>query len=120
MRSPGANERVRWAASMLGRRGIDLASAASRRAARDFVNDIGKRMLSESADYSRVLESPNAAADPLAWMRVTEAGFRELALRCAAIGPPVAAVLEGGYNLETLPSLVAAAQEGFSVRSAGG
>jgi hypothetical protein len=68
MRAPGANERVRWAASMLGRRGIDLASAASRRAARDFVNDIGKRMLSESADFSRVLESPNAAADPLAWM----------------------------------------------------
>ncbi len=68
MRSPGANDRVRWAASTLGRRGIDLASAAGGRAAREFVNDIGKRMLSESADFSRVLESPNAAADPLAWM----------------------------------------------------
>ena len=68
MRSPGANDRVRWAASILGRRGIDLASAAGRRAARDFVNDVGKRMLSESADFSRVLESPNAAADPAAWM----------------------------------------------------
>ena len=46
-------------------------------------------------------------------MEVTEAGFRELAERCAALGPRVAAVLEGGYNLATLPRLVAAAQRGF-------
>ena len=59
-------------------------------------------------------------ADPLGWMRVTEAGFRELARRCVALGSHVAAVLEGGYNLQTLPGLVGAALEGFSVRSAGG
>ena len=53
--------------------------------------------------------------DRLADMRVTEAGFRELARRSAASGPRVAAVLEGGYNLETLPTLVGAALEGFSV-----
>jgi acetoin utilization deacetylase AcuC-like enzyme len=53
--------------------------------------------------------------DPLAGMLVTEAGFRELARRSAALGPRVAAVLEGGYNLETLPRLVEAALEGFSV-----
>jgi acetoin utilization deacetylase AcuC-like enzyme len=52
--------------------------------------------------------------DPLAGMLVTEAGFRELARRSAALGPKVAAVLEGGYNLETLPRLVRAAHEGFS------
>ncbi|MCS7008125.1 MAG: histone deacetylase [Gaiellaceae bacterium] len=52
--------------------------------------------------------------DPLAGMRVTRDGFRELARRCAALGPRVAAVLEGGYNLETLPSLVEAALEGFA------
>jgi acetoin utilization deacetylase AcuC-like enzyme len=51
--------------------------------------------------------------DPLAWMRVTEDGFRELARRSARLGPRVAAELEGGYNLSTLPSLVAAALEGF-------
>jgi acetoin utilization deacetylase AcuC-like enzyme len=45
---------------------------------------------------------------------VTEDGFRELARRCAAFAPRVAAVLEGGYNLGTLPRLVAAAVEGFS------
>jgi len=52
--------------------------------------------------------------DPLAQMEVTEEGFRELAARCASLGPRVAAVLEGGYNLETLPGLVAAAQDGFT------
>jgi acetoin utilization deacetylase AcuC-like enzyme len=46
-------------------------------------------------------------------MHVSENGFRELAHKCAALAPRVAAVLEGGYNLETLPPLVAAALEGF-------
>ena len=41
--------------------------------------------------------------DPLADMDVTADGFRELAARCAQLAPRVAAVLEGGYNLETLP-----------------
>jgi acetoin utilization deacetylase AcuC-like enzyme len=52
--------------------------------------------------------------DPLAGMRVTAAGFRDLATRCGALAPRVAAVLEGGYNLETLPGLVEAALEGFT------
>ncbi len=52
--------------------------------------------------------------DPLAEMRVTANGFRELARRCSALGPRVAAVLEGGYNLVTLPRLVDAALAGFS------
>jgi acetoin utilization deacetylase AcuC-like enzyme len=51
--------------------------------------------------------------DPLAGMRVTAEGFRELAKRTAALAPRLAAVLEGGYNLETLPGLVGAALEGF-------
>ncbi len=54
------------------------------------------------------------AADPLAQMEVTADGFRELASRCAALTPRVAAVLEGGYNLATLPSLVSAALGGFA------
>ena len=53
-------------------------------------------------------------ADPLAEMEVSEAGFREMAQRCATLGPRVAAVLEGGYNLETLPQLVGAAHAGFT------
>jgi acetoin utilization deacetylase AcuC-like enzyme len=52
--------------------------------------------------------------DPLAGMLVTEAGFRELARRSAALAPRTAAVLEGGYNLETLPRLVDAALQGFA------
>ncbi len=53
-------------------------------------------------------------ADPLGDMRVTEDGFRELARRCAALSDRVAAVLEGGYELETLPGLVDAALDGFT------
>jgi acetoin utilization deacetylase AcuC-like enzyme len=52
--------------------------------------------------------------DPLADMRVSADGFRELARRSAGLAPRVAAVLEGGYNLDTLPELVEAALEGFT------
>jgi len=52
--------------------------------------------------------------DPLAGMELTTDGFRELARRSSAVGPRTAAVLEGGYNLHTLPTLVEAALEGFS------
>jgi acetoin utilization deacetylase AcuC-like enzyme len=44
---------------------------------------------------------------------VTDDGFRELAHRCAALAPRCGAVLEGGYNLDTLPRLVRAALAGF-------
>jgi acetoin utilization deacetylase AcuC-like enzyme len=54
--------------------------------------------------------------DPLAGMRVSEDGFREMAKRCRAHAPRLAAVLEGGYELETLPGLVDAALEGFTSR----
>jgi len=37
-----------------------------------------------------------------------------MAARCTQLAPLVAAVLEGGYNLETLPGLVDAALEGFN------
>jgi acetoin utilization deacetylase AcuC-like enzyme len=47
-------------------------------------------------------------------MEVSADGFRELARRSEALAPRVAAVLEGGYNLRTLPDLVEAALEGFS------
>jgi len=51
--------------------------------------------------------------DPIAGMAVTGDGFRDLAARCTALAPRVAAVLEGGYNLHTLPGLVEAALDGF-------
>jgi len=52
-------------------------------------------------------------ADPISDTTVSEGGFHELARRCAALAPRVAAVLEGGYNLATLPGLVEAAVAGF-------
>jgi acetoin utilization deacetylase AcuC-like enzyme len=51
--------------------------------------------------------------DPIAQMLVTESGFRELARRSADLAPRTAAVLEGGYNVDTLPALVRAALDGF-------
>ena len=52
-------------------------------------------------------------ADPLGQMMLTGDDFRELARRSAALGPRTAAVLEGGYNLQTLPGLVENALQGF-------
>ena len=54
------------------------------------------------------------ADDPMAFMNVTADGFREMARRCRAAAPRLAAVLEGGYNLDTLPTLVDAALDGFT------
>jgi acetoin utilization deacetylase AcuC-like enzyme len=54
------------------------------------------------------------ATDPLSDMCVTADGFRELARRCRALSNRVAAVLEGGYDIETLPDLVDAALDGFT------
>jgi acetoin utilization deacetylase AcuC-like enzyme len=51
--------------------------------------------------------------DPLADMELTAGGFTELARRTGRLAPRVAAVLEGGYNLRTLPDLVDAAILGF-------
>ena len=52
--------------------------------------------------------------DPLGGLQLTDAAFRELGRLCAGLAPRIAAVLEGGYNLATLPRLVAAAHAGFS------
>ena len=52
--------------------------------------------------------------DPLAGLELTADGFRDLARRVSRLAPRVAAVLEGGYNLRTLPDLVEAALEGFN------
>ena len=46
-------------------------------------------------------------------MELTADGFHELARRASRLAPRVAAVLEGGYNLRTLPDLVKAALAGF-------
>ena len=51
--------------------------------------------------------------DPISQMLVTETGFRELARRSASFAPRTTAVLEGGYNVATLPALVQAALDGF-------
>jgi acetoin utilization deacetylase AcuC-like enzyme len=52
--------------------------------------------------------------DPLGGMQVTEAGFAELARRAASLAPRLALVLEGGYNVETLPDFVRATLTGIA------
>jgi acetoin utilization deacetylase AcuC-like enzyme len=52
--------------------------------------------------------------DPLGGLALTDGCFRELGKRCAGLAPRLAAVLEGGYNLSTLPRLVESAQLGFT------
>jgi len=53
-------------------------------------------------------------ADPLADIRLGDGAFTWMAERTTTLAPRVGAVLEGGYNLETLPRLVGAALAGFS------
>jgi acetoin utilization deacetylase AcuC-like enzyme len=72
------------------------------------VRDFAPELLLVSAGFDAHVD------DPLADMRVTADGFRAMAARCARMAPRVAAVLEGGYNLDTLPDLVEAALEGFN------
>ena len=52
--------------------------------------------------------------DPLSDMQLTADGFRELARRATQLAPRLAVVLEGGYNLRTLPGLLEATLEGFA------
>jgi acetoin utilization deacetylase AcuC-like enzyme len=54
------------------------------------------------------------AEDPLAQMYVSTDTFAEFARRASQLAPRVGAVLEGGYNVRTLPALVEAALDGFS------
>ena len=84
------DDRERAAAGRLGRRGLPARlrrASSSRPCARS----------SPSSCSSRPASTPTSD-DPLAGMRVTADGFRELARRSAALAPRVAAVLEGGYN----------------------
>ncbi len=55
-----------------------------------------------------------AAGDPLAGMRLTGEGFRSLAQRAGGLCERVALVLEGGYDVDALPQLVAATLAGLS------
>jgi acetoin utilization deacetylase AcuC-like enzyme len=51
--------------------------------------------------------------DPLADLGLSAGIFEELARRATGLAPRVGAVLEGGYNLATLPDLVESALAGF-------
>jgi acetoin utilization deacetylase AcuC-like enzyme len=52
-------------------------------------------------------------ADPLADIRLSDSAFTWMAEHATTLAPRIGAVLEGGYNVETLPRLVGAALQGF-------
>jgi acetoin utilization deacetylase AcuC-like enzyme len=52
-------------------------------------------------------------ADPLGNIRLDDEAFAWMAERASNLAPRVGAVLEGGYNIQTLPRLVEAALTGF-------
>jgi acetoin utilization deacetylase AcuC-like enzyme len=52
--------------------------------------------------------------DPLAELTLSTEVFGELARRATKLAPRLASILEGGYNLDTLPDLVGAALAGFN------
>jgi acetoin utilization deacetylase AcuC-like enzyme len=54
-----------------------------------------------------------AAGDPIGGMRVSAGGFRALADRAGTACGRSALILEGGYNTDTLPSLVESVLEAF-------
>jgi acetoin utilization deacetylase AcuC-like enzyme len=93
------------------------AGSGDRVYARAFVDVVEPAVLAFEPDLLLVSAGFDAHADdPLANMEISAAGFRELAARTTQFAPRLAAVLEGGYNLETLPFLVEHALEGFSTR----
>jgi acetoin utilization deacetylase AcuC-like enzyme len=77
-------------------------------AAEDAIRGFEPELLLVSAGFDAHSE------DPLAELVLTERGFGQLARRAAQLAPRVAAVLEGGYNVRTLPGLVEVALDGFS------
>ena len=52
--------------------------------------------------------------DPLSPTILSDRAYYQLASRTASLAPRVAAVLEGGYNLHSLPRLVEITVEGFN------
>jgi len=90
------------------------AGSGDRAYARAFTDVVEPAVLAFEPDLLLVSAGFDAhAEDPLANMEVSATGFRELAARATQLAPRFAAVLEGGYNLETLPFLVEQALQGF-------
>jgi len=54
------------------------------------------------------------ASDPIGGMSLSEEGFRELGRHASGLAERLALVLEGGYDVESLPLLVGASLEGLS------
>ena len=87
--------------------GDDEYADAMERIVEPAIGAFAPELLVVSAGYDA------AEGDPLAGMRLTEAGFADLAARAARLCDRLALVLEGGYDPATLPRLVAATLAGL-------
>jgi acetoin utilization deacetylase AcuC-like enzyme len=81
---------------------------AAFRGVEDAVRAFDPELLLVSAGFDAHVE------DPLAQLALSTELFGELARRVTQLAPRVAVVLEGGYNLRTLPALVESALTGFT------
>ena len=97
----------RPAAGRLGRRGVPRRRSTTR--VEPAVRAFEPELVLVSAGFDA------HARDPLADMRVTEDGFRELARRCAALGAARRRGARGRLRPRDAAGLVEAALEGFSV-----
>jgi acetoin utilization deacetylase AcuC-like enzyme len=92
----------------LGEGTADAGYFAAFERVEEAITAFGPELLLVSAGFDAHID------DPLAQLELSTAAFTELARRARGLAPRVAAVLEGGYNLDTLPDLVAAALDGFA------
>jgi hypothetical protein len=80
IRSPGANERLRWAREVLRRRDLDPGSPGGRGQVRAFLSDIGARMVADNAGYDRALDIARATNDPVTWIATNASLYRDRGL----------------------------------------
>lgn len=78
--SPGANDRLRWAAQFLRQQDIDPATVGGQVRVRELLADVGKRMLSENAGYAGALAQSSTGSDPLSWMLPYASVYRDRGL----------------------------------------
>lgn len=104
---PGTNDATTLNVPLAAGSGDAVYASSFRELVEPAVRSFDPELLLVSAGFDAHVD------DPLGEMAVTASGFTELARRCAALAPRTAAVLEGGYNLDTLPGLVEAALAGF-------
>jgi acetoin utilization deacetylase AcuC-like enzyme len=104
---PGSGDETTINVPLPAGSGDDVYVAAMEQVVEPAIASFEPELLVVSAGYDA------AAGDPLGGMLVSAEGFQELARRARALCPRLALVLEGGYDVATLPRLVRATLDGL-------